>query len=467
MSYSSGFASGGGLLKKYDIRPGGGVRTTIKGGRGGLTASAIDSARRAKEKREDEQQSNQEQVTRIAENRARNAADELNKHNAMVAAETADTAQRNIDREFGLKQQKADDKFALDQQAQWNTEANAEVARLGLTQDAQQKQQKFDMENDYRAAAMSLVTGDPSGVVDYMNRYGNVNANLEGINRNEDGSYSVMAEGQLAQVTGLDGALTVQREQGKEVGRFASAKDMYTQFFGKVNPARMGEAKQQKRITENHYIDGRKQLEESYDGGQTWSPVREAEPLKAAKVKGMTSAVEKRLTSASQLSDHMDRLSSSFIDDYGDSFIGGIFDIENRWGRTFGDSDGQAQWWQDYQVYLNDVRHDKFGSALTATEKGEFLKAAITPRMDSEQIRANLKRQQELASIAIDRLSRGYAVDYNPEAISAITGREISGGTDGEQQPQRPPEGDFSEPKVDAEGKYWVRIGGQLREVEM
>ena len=67
------------------------------------------------------------------------------------------------------------------------------------------------------------------------------------------------------------------------------------------------------------------------------------------------------------------------------------------------DSKDRAAWWQDYSQYRNAIRHDLFGSALTAPEKAAFLESDITPGMQPDMIRRNLARQQEIVTNALKR----------------------------------------------------------------
>ena len=123
------------------------------------------------------------------------------------------------------------------------------------------------------------------------------------------------------------------------------------------------------------------------------------------------------------------RLNDNFKDDYAGykgSFLG---EAANTLGRNtnlggFGD---QAQWWQDYQTKKNVTRHQLFGSALTATEAGEFNKADITPGMTPQQVRANLQRQTEAAKKAAGKLAGYYAQrGYDPASIETAVGFPLS-----------------------------------------
>jgi hypothetical protein len=113
--------------------------------------------------------------------------------------------------------------------------------------------------------------------------------------------------------------------------------------------------------------------------------------------------ITKELTGQLDKLDTLRRLNQSFADEFaGNPALGRV---ENWMGRTFGDpaSPGQAQWWQDYQGYINDVRHSLFGGALTQTEKAEFEKAIISPGMNPKQARQNLARQQQIVESALNR----------------------------------------------------------------
>lgn len=93
-------------------------------------------------------------------------------------------------------------------------------------------------------------------------------------------------------------------------------------------------------------------------------------------------------------------------------------------GRTYGgDSKSQAEWWQQYQAQKNVLRNKLFGSALTATEKGEFEKADINPGMDPKVIETNLQRQRDAALSAARKVAAGYLRSgYPVEAVEGALG---------------------------------------------
>lgn len=112
-------------------------------------------------------------------------------------------------------------------------------------------------------------------------------------------------------------------------------------------------------------------------------------------------------------------LLSGFKENFGGykTSVGG--DIANWTGRTFGDNTGEAQWWQQYQDYMNKVRNDLFGASLTPGEKEEFLKAQVTTGMANSEIKKNLQRQDKIASAALSRV-RGVweAGGYNKDQLN-------------------------------------------------
>jgi hypothetical protein len=176
--------------------------------------------------------------------------------------------------------------------------------------------------------------------------------------------------------------------------------------------------------------------------------------------KTIPTPLQKELTEAGAAVDATTRFINTFKDEYGGKTITG--NMGNVAGRIFGDDTGQSQWWQDYDLHQSQARNKLFGSALTAPELAAWEKSAINPRMDSNQIRANLKRQNEIEVRALDKLSRGAAAGgYNRDQIEAFTGRGVPDG----QAPKAP----AAAPKAPApveerksiNGKNYVKQNGQ------
>ena len=170
-------------------------------------------------------------------------------------------------------------------------------------------------------------------------------------------------------------------------------------------------------------------------GAQTsaWNPAtRSFEPIggvKQAPARPLPSTTVNSLAGAGASYADNKRLSSGFEDKFGGQPL--IGEWANLYGRTVApdgsDSANQASWWQDYQTQKNKTRNDLFGSALTATEKGEFEKADINPGMSPGAIRKNLERQQNAATRAAKKLADYYTkVGYEPDQIEAAIGVPLS-----------------------------------------
>lgn len=143
------------------------------------------------------------------------------------------------------------------------------------------------------------------------------------------------------------------------------------------------------------------------------------------------------LTSAGSTAADFDRLAGTWKDEYGGKYAGPLGDAQNLIGRNVGAGYGdQASWWQDYQSQKNIIRNKLFGSALTATEKGEFEKANINPGMTSAAIVENLKRQQMVANRAAKKLASIYIKQgYSPDLVESAIGIPL--GDLGVQSPQQ------------------------------
>lgn len=129
------------------------------------------------------------------------------------------------------------------------------------------------------------------------------------------------------------------------------------------------------------------------------------------------------------------RLAGTFKPEYGGKTVLG--DLSNTYKRVMGDTTGQAQWWQDMDTLQNQTRHALFGSALTATELKAWEKTSVTPRMDPDQITANLKRRQEIEARAASKLARAWAAGgYSQTQI-----RELLGNAAGYLDNPAPPVG--------------------------
>ena len=152
----------------------------------------------------------------------------------------------------------------------------------------------------------------------------------------------------------------------------------------------------------------------------------------ASSGKALTATAIKDLEKKAVGFEDMTRLSTGFKPEFaGNTITGGLENFAGRiGGETLGLTDpGQTQWWQDYQGYINQVRNDLFGAALTTTEKAEFEKAIVTPNMDANEAAKNLARQQAITQNALARAGGVYAKggynadqigEYVPEGLSRV-----------------------------------------------
>jgi hypothetical protein len=147
----------------------------------------------------------------------------------------------------------------------------------------------------------------------------------------------------------------------------------------------------------------------------------------------------KEITGYLDRQDTLNRLADTFNEGYAGSPVLG--QAENWIGRTLGDpfDKGQAQWWQDYQSYINEVRHSLFGGALTATEKAEFDRAMVQPGMNPDQVRQNLTRQKQIVDNAIKRrmnIYGGQGYDMSSFGGEATPDMSVDVGRAGGRQQQ-------------------------------
>lgn len=141
----------------------------------------------------------------------------------------------------------------------------------------------------------------------------------------------------------------------------------------------------------------------------------------AATGKALPGPAIEKLSGAGTAVEDTSRLAGTFKPEYGGKTILG--DMSNTYKRIMGDETGQAQWWQDMDALQNQTRHNLFGSALTSTELKAWEKTSITPRMNPDQIKANLARRQEIEARAASKLARAYtAAGYNQNQINELLG---------------------------------------------
>ena len=106
------------------------------------------------------------------------------------------------------------------------------------------------------------------------------------------------------------------------------------------------------------------------------------------------STMQRNFTEEAGMADYMGRALAAFDDDYAGYVFDKVGDISNWVGnRLPGYDSSQANWWSQYQVFVNKVRNKEFGSALTEPERREFLKASATPGLKPSEVRARVQNQ--------------------------------------------------------------------------
>lgn len=165
------------------------------------------------------------------------------------------------------------------------------------------------------------------------------------------------------------------------------------------------------------------------DGSVALAPIPSAGPGPAPKTTALSGPEEKLLDDGTQKAQGANRLLTSFQPGF-TGMAGGSETLANlelaydrRMAKTGSPEESRANWWQDYQNFLNQVRHGIFGSRLTAFEVEQFNKAAVTPNMAPNIAQNNLQRQNDLLQSALQRqASSTVAGGRNPDQVSRLTG---------------------------------------------
>lgn len=190
----------------------------------------------------------------------------------------------------------------------------------------------------------------------------------------------------------------------------------------------------------------------------------EAAQRKGSEGKPVPTPVQSKLSEQAQISDTSERLLNNFKDEYGGYGSDAAAYIALQYKKRFGNGDEAANYWQDYKMYENEVRHKLFGGALTATEVGQWQAATVTPGMDPKLIRKNLERRSMIERRGLERLMNSSATVYNRDQIEQLTGRSLGGGG----PPDKPKAKEFTLDdgrkivgELGPDGKYYVNQNGQ------
>lgn len=173
----------------------------------------------------------------------------------------------------------------------------------------------------------------------------------------------------------------------------------------------------------------------------------------------LPSRIETELTAAAGTTDQVLNLTSRFNDNfvgYGADFVGNAaLGVERRMGG--GD---RVDWWADYNNMNNAVRHNLFGSALTATEQTQWERSTITPGTAAPVARHMLETQNHILQSALIRRARGSAAaGYNGGQIYELIGPDLITRMSQPSgvRPGTPVGADGSTPPVVANGSTYER----------
>lgn len=112
---------------------------------------------------------------------------------------------------------------------------------------------------------------------------------------------------------------------------------------------------------------------------------------------------------------------STFKDDFaGNTMTGGLENTVQGLYSGFG-TEGQRNWWADFQRTDNAIRNDLFGATLTPSEQRSYENTTITPSMDPKIIRENLKKRSDIIESALDRRHRFLIANgYDKDAVDVL-----------------------------------------------
>jgi hypothetical protein len=112
---------------------------------------------------------------------------------------------------------------------------------------------------------------------------------------------------------------------------------------------------------------------------------------------------------------------TGFKDEYaGNALTGNLENTVQGLYSGFG-SEGQRNWWADFQGVDNVIRNELFGAALTPQEKASYERTTVDPSLDPKIVRENIGKRIEIIRGALDRQQRFMVANgYNPEAVAIL-----------------------------------------------
>ncbi len=125
----------------------------------------------------------------------------------------------------------------------------------------------------------------------------------------------------------------------------------------------------------------------------------------------------------SELGDKKNQV-DTMVNTFSDDFAGFGNGAQNTIGKYTGTNKDQVIWWQNYATFVNKVRNDLFGAALTPGEKAEFEKTTITTGTAPAIVRVNLAEQARIVKGAVERRKGVYTAGrrVNQDQVNAAFG---------------------------------------------
>lgn len=152
--------------------------------------------------------------------------------------------------------------------------------------------------------------------------------------------------------------------------------------------------------------------------------------VKINRNKKTSSADLKALVDASEMAKKITRIAEEFKPE----FVGSWFNVtgeanlaaQKRGLPIVDKPNGNVIWWQNYDEFVNDVRHELFGATLTKNEKKAFDKVIIQKSMDGPVAKASLERQMGIMYDALKREAVGRAMSSSrPDIIRNVIGDHL------------------------------------------
>lgn len=142
---------------------------------------------------------------------------------------------------------------------------------------------------------------------------------------------------------------------------------------------------------------------------------------KANKLRPLGVNSTNKLKAGSDQLQNLLQLSDGFDDNFFGKGASVLGDLQNKAYETLGIGDQkQVDWWKNYNMMDNIVKHDLYGSNFTDGERRDWDKATITTATNAQQARMNLERRIQIVHAALMRQANSDAHVYDNEQIGDL-----------------------------------------------